>query len=72
MNVTGTRVEIITSPTGTTHAPRRTIYGKYVLRMDWRVTACGQIADMGWSQHRLFGYITCRNCVKWLEEGHDG
>ena len=69
MNVTGTRTEIITSGRyGTTHAPKRNaITGKYVRRMDWRLTLCGVVADQGWSQHRRFGYVTCRNCIKQLE-----
>lgn len=67
-NVTGTRTEIIISPIGVHHAPRRNaITGRYLRRLDWRLTACGVIADHGWSQRRRFGYVDCRNCLKRLE-----
>lgn len=72
-NVTGTRTEIIVSPGcsrnpgGRSHAPKKDLWGRYVRRMDWRVTACGQIADALWSQRRQYGYVDCRNCIAALE-----
>lgn len=67
VNVTGQRTEIIVSPYGTTHAPRKFPWGGYMRRLDWRLTLCGQIAEHGWSQRRRYGYVTCRNCIKRLE-----
>ena len=68
MNITGTRTEIITSPYGTLHLPRRTPLGAYARRYGWRLTLCGQIAEHGWSQHRRFGYPDCRNCIRMKEQ----
>jgi hypothetical protein len=70
-NVTGKRRWVIVSPSGVLHAPRRSFDGEYVRRYDWYLTACGQIADYGWSQRRLYGYVECRQCIAWLER-HEG
>lgn len=68
-NVTGTRTEIIVSSSGMAHAPKRNaITGAYLRRYGFRVTACGQIAENGWSQRRRYGYIACKTCVRMLEE----
>jgi hypothetical protein len=67
-NPTGTRTEIIVSTSGMAHAPKRDLFGNYVRRYRWRITVCGQLAEYGWSQHREFGYVECRSCVRMLEE----
>ena len=73
MNVTGTRTEIIISTSGMAHAPKRNaLTGAYLRRFGWRVTACGQIAEHGWSQGRRFGYIECRTCLRMLEDRKGG
>lgn len=67
MNATGTRTTVIVSSYGTRHAPRKTLEGRFVRRLDWRVTLCGQIAESGWSQRIVYGYVDCRTCVAMIE-----
>ena len=69
MNATGTRTAVIVSPYGTRHAVRKNTLGGDIRRLDWRVTLCGQMADHGWSQGRVYGYVDCRNCLKTMERG---
>lgn len=67
MNAIGTRTPVIVSPYGMRHAPRRTFDGRFVRRMDWRVTLCGAIAEQGWSQRIAYGYVDCKTCLGVME-----
>jgi hypothetical protein len=67
MNATGTRTAIIISPSGRKHAARSTLARGFVRRLGWRVTLCGQIAELGWSQRIAYGYVDCRTCLGVME-----
>lgn len=67
MNASGTRTTVIVSPYGTRHAPRRTPEGRFIRRFDWRLTLCGQLAEHGWTQRIVYGYVDCKSCLGRLE-----
>jgi hypothetical protein len=61
------KTTVIVSPSGKEHAPRKTFEGGFVRRNGRRVTLCGQVAELGWSQRIVYGYVDCRTCLGVME-----